>query len=650
MKDSKQDFSRRKFIRNNGLTAAGIVLMQGIGPSAIGNILPSLGGDTHRDGGVKDMLFPNEDASINGFLGEKLMLSYKNRILAQDYERLIEPFRHRTETRLWQTEFWGKWFTSAVAAYRYHPTPELKTVLNHAVKGLVATQTPDGYIGNYASSSRLDQWDIWGMKYCMMGLIDYYELTHDKEVLLSSTKLADYLINTLNKQNKTVVQTGNFRGMASSSVLGVICQLYTATGNKKYLDFAQKIVDEWESPDGPKLISKSNINVAERFPRPHPDQWYSPLQGAKAYEMMSCYEGLLDLYRLTGKEAYKTAAENTWENIYNTEMNILGSGASMECWFGGKALQTERIRHYQETCVSVTWIRLSLNLFLLTGKAKYADEIERTYYNALLGSMYPEGYTWAKYTPLEGQRLHGSGQCGMKLNCCVANGPRGLFALPSVAVTPFKKGISVNFYSAGDFKVASPGGQKVDLALNTGYPATGDVNLSLKMQGPEEMIVRLRIPSWSTANELLINGETVQDVVPGTFVELKRMWKPGDKISLVLDMRGRVIFHGDRSKFAAVMRGPVVLAQDARFTGNQIINTMRPVLNKDGYINLSNEEAKNKDIWMQYSADFLPESYTEAGPEPVPITLINYSSAGYAKNNPTYRVWIPQLFDPRSSH
>ena len=58
--------------------------------------------------------------------------------------------------------------------------------------------------------------------------------------------------------------------MAASSVLEPICLLYKNTGNKKYLDFALEIVKQWETPEGPQLISKANINVSERFPSPKP--------------------------------------------------------------------------------------------------------------------------------------------------------------------------------------------------------------------------------------------------------------------------------------------------------------------------------------------------------------------------------------------
>lgn len=65
---------------------------------------------------ITDLLQPVISAQVSGFVGEKLNLSYQNRILAQDVDRLISPFNNRTETSCWQSEFWGKWFTSAVLA------------------------------------------------------------------------------------------------------------------------------------------------------------------------------------------------------------------------------------------------------------------------------------------------------------------------------------------------------------------------------------------------------------------------------------------------------------------------------------------------------------------------------------------------------
>jgi uncharacterized protein len=174
---------------------------------------------------IEDYLKTADQAIIGGYIGERLDASYQNRILAQDIDRLIAPFRNRTETWCWQSEFWGKWITSAILAYRYQPEPQLKDVLDKAVAGLMATQTPDGYIGNYSSDRQLEGWDIWGRKYCLLGLIAYYDITNDKNVLQSASRLADHLIKELSDKEALIVKKGNHKGMAASSVLEPVCQL-----------------------------------------------------------------------------------------------------------------------------------------------------------------------------------------------------------------------------------------------------------------------------------------------------------------------------------------------------------------------------------------------------------------------------------------
>jgi uncharacterized protein len=592
-----------------------------------------------------DSLFPAQSALINGYIGDKLDLSYKNRILAQNVNRLIEPFRNRAEEWCWQSEFWGKWFTSAVLAYRFRPEPQLKAVLDQAVTGLLSTQTPDGYIGNYRDNFHLEQWDIWGRKYCMLGLLAYYDLTKDKNSLLASRKIADHLIKEIADKNVLIVKKGNHRGMAASSVLEPICQLYSRTGDQHYLNFAQEIVREWETADGPQLISKSGTDVAKRFPKPA--TWWGWEQGQKAYEMMSCYEGLLELYRLTGKLEYRDAVEKTWQNIMDTEINIAGSGSGAECWFGGKRLQTLHTDHSQETCVTATWIKLSQQLLRLTGEAKYADAIEQTYYNALLCAMHTDGSDWAKYSPLSGQRGEGSEQCGMGLNCCVASGPRGLFTLPITSVMSQKDGVSVNFFVNGIYKLLTPEGKQVEVIQQTDYPVSGNITLKVSIPKEDHLNVRVRIPGWSQRSTLTVNGQPVTDVTPGKYTEISRTWKPGDIINLTLDMRGRVVHIGELPENLAIVRGPIVLARDARLGAPNVDEIIKPLVDKEGFVDLTPSGVNQDGIWMKYKSSFKMESYKEGDDKPVEITLCDLASAGNTFDSQSwFRVWLPQSFDP----
>ena len=64
-------------------------------------------------------------------------------------------------------------------------------------------------------------------------------------------------------------------------------------------------------------------------------------------------------------------------DIRKTEINAAGSGASLECWYGGQARQAYPARRMMETCVTMTWMKLCDNLLRLTGDPGFADEIER---------------------------------------------------------------------------------------------------------------------------------------------------------------------------------------------------------------------------------------------------------------------------------
>lgn len=597
---------------------------------------------------VHDKLSPATSAEINRYVGDKFNASYENRILTQDIDRLVHPFTVRDEHHCWQGEFRGKWFTSAVLAYQYHPTPILAEKLKKAVYELIKTQTPDGYIGNYAPESRLKAWDIWGRKYGMLGLIAYYDITKDNTALEAATKQADCLIRELTEKNAKIVRMGNHRGMAASSVLKPICQLYVRTGNKKYLDFAEEIVRQWETPDGPQLISKAGTPVGKRFPKPDRNNWYGWDQGQKAYEMMSCYEGLLELYRLTGKENYKKAAEQTWQSIMDTEINIAGSGSAMEAWFSGKKKQTMPIAHYQETCVTVTWLKFNQQLLRLTGDARYADAIEQTFYNALLGSMRPDGSDWAKYTPLYGQRLKGSEQCGMGLNCCNASGPRGLFSIPLTTAMHSDNGIQVNFYIDGTYHLQTPGNKVIALHQKTDYPVSGKIEIELELKREEKMDIAVRIPFWSETTNVTVNGIPAENILPGEYLTINRNWKNNDQISIELDMRGKIHTMGNVPEYKAITRGPIVLTRDERLGEPALEAVLTPIGNEDGSIDVTLEEVSDPDIWMTFSAEFIPESYTEYGAEPVKVRFCDYASAGNTLTEyPFFKVWSPQPYDPR---
>ena len=223
-----------------------------------------------------------------------------------------------------------------------------------------------------------------------------------------------------------------------------------------------------------------------------------------------------------------------------------------------------------ETCVGVTWLKLCSQILRLTGDPSTVDMIEKYTYNGLLGAMKPTGDGFSYVNLLNGVKTNPEGWGGMVegvyVTCCNLNGPMGLAYLPYVAVMNSEAGPVINLYNAGTATALSAGKKSVNLNISTDYPLSGRVVVNVTPKVPEKFTIRLRIPSWSTATVVKVNGEPVS-VLPGTYAEIQRKWAPGDQIELSLDMRCRIIDapHGSNragDNFQAVVRGPVVLARD----------------------------------------------------------------------------------------
>ncbi|MDD4872491.1 MAG: glycoside hydrolase family 127 protein, partial [Kiritimatiellae bacterium] len=517
----------------------------------------------------------------------------------------------------------------------------LKNNIDGSVKLLICAQREDGYIGNYKDNCHLQSWDIWGRKYTILGLTHYYDLTGDKNVLTAACRVADQLMTEVGPCATGRIHTiGMHHGMASCSVLEPVVLLYKRTQDKKYLDFAKHIANAMEMfEDSPKLVSKAlaGVPVAERFP--HPDPWWSWKNGIKAYEMMSCYQGLLELYQVTDNVLYLQAVEATAKNIIDDEINVAGSGAAFECWYHGKRFETAPAYHMMETCVTTTWMRLCETLLRLTGKAIYADQLEKTIYNAYLATLARDCSTFSKYCPLGGTRSRGNDQCGMTINCCVANGPRGFVALMESLLMADKDGVMVNIYHASKASILVPSTQaRVTIEQETDYPRNNRVTLHITPAKESVFALRLRIPAWSARTSVTVNDMDVSGSMAGSYLVLRRTWKPGDVVKMEFDFSGRI---EAKNEHFALFRGPIVLARDTRFSDGSVDQPAEmPPLGKP--VEIKPVTCDNKDIWLAFTVMLKTGTDPEAEEmKQHPVHFCDYASAGNTwKSDSLYRTWF----------
>ena len=590
----------------------------------------------------KETLAPANSVQLKGWIGEAIVTCNKGRILGQSIPDLIQPFAERKEDKAWRSEFWGKWFTSAALDYRYDSQPELKSMLDQAVDGLLLTQTSDGAITTYIPSAEFSNWDTWGRKYTLLGLLSYYDLTKDERTLAAARRQADRVLEYFGPGKANIAVNGWWNGMAASSILEPMVLLYRRTGDVRYLDFAKYIVASWVDPKGPDLLSKAlnDVPVYEMFPGPDPSKkGYMSGGSSKAYEMMSCYEGLVELYRATGEPKYFGAARMVFDNILKTEITVLGSGSSWERWCLGRTRQTLPLPEWMETCVTVTWLKFASQLLRVTGNLKYADEIERSAYNPLLAAQKNDGTWWCHYNPLEGQRAPAPEQCDMHMNCCVANGPRGLMLFPELAFMAGEAGPIVNFYEPASATIPSPSNSPVHFEIKSEYPREGTVEIAVRPERTETFTLSLRIPGWSKVSKVEVNGKPVPDIKAGEYVKLSRAWKSGDRVCLTLDFSTRVEKDPGGSDRVVVQRGPIVFAMDKRLTQNVPNGGMGKIATEpDGTV-----KAKVLKRGVPDGIRLAIEVPFDVNGKRVNVRLCDYASAGNTWSEAsTLRVWLPE--------
>lgn len=576
---------------------------------------------------------------IEGRLGKKLDQCIENRVLAQAIDPLVKPYRDKKEEGVkdWRCEYWGKWFTSLALADACKPTSQSRDKLDEAAKALLATAAPDGYLGTRQPEHRLEGWDVWGRKYALLGILAYYDRTGDTPALAAAGRHLDTLMAQTGPGKINIADVGEHKGLAASSILEPTVQLYERTGDPKYLDFAKYIVGQWSKPsnhvpqcvDGLRLIEDSLAGTT-----PEKMRWN------KAYEMMSCFEGLCELYRVTGDSSYLNASVKLAEGVLSRETTIIGPGTSIEHWCGGHTKQTTAIDRPMETCVTATWMKFLYQLLRLTGDVRFADELERNLYNGLLGAQMPDGRWWAYFSGVNGERVPSLMQHDdVGLSCCVVSGPRALLLTPQWAVMSSKDGPVVNLYFPGTADLPSPSGGKIVITQETDYPVGETVDISMGISEPEKFTLALRIPAWSEKTVLKVDGEPVE-TKPGSYTRIQRMWKNGDKVRLTLDLRGRILEAPDGNGQLAVVRGPLVLALDNRLTPDAT-GEIKATLDRSTFpfIELQPDPKASATIgaWEAFGVPFIVDGKTRM------LTMCDFASAGNAwKTENQYRVWLPQ--------
>ena len=563
------------------------------------------------------------------------------------WEKFVSVFEQKADVvdNGWRGEYFGKMMRGACLTYRYLPDAELYDMLKETVKGLLETQDAEGRITTYTKEAEFHGWDMWTRKYVLVGCLYFYGICDDEvfkgKILTALKRHVDYLIGTIGEGKTSILDTSHwYGGLNSSSILEPIVELYRLTGEERYLTFAKYILDMGGCKGGNLL---ELAEKGELMPYQYPE--------VKAYEMMSYFEGALAYYEVTGEERYLRIVENFVEAVRKTDITVIGcAGCTHELFDNSANKQTEETADkaiMQETCVTVTWMRLQERLLRLTGKEVYADGIELSAYNALYGSLniygnqqycaeeqaLVDGVPFDSYSPLVNQP-RGIGIGGYKkfaeggyYGCCACIGAAGTGLFPLIGVMQAENGVVFNGYNNGVIDYVTPNGNQMRFAIEGEYLSQGEVFIKLSMVAPETLAINLRIPAWSNHPQVYVNG--TMHVVQKGYVKLEREWKNGDEITLSLYPELRKIDLNGKSAF---VYGNIVLARDEQKEQASIAEPFTTVVKYRRPIAKMEEPEEGETV------RFLLE--TDGGE----VLLTDYASCGKKWSEPNARisVWMQQ--------
>ncbi len=607
--------------------------------------------------------------SIGGVFGNAVRFVEKEQLLdAELWAKFVEQFREQPDapTLAWRGEYWGKMMRGAVSVYSYTRSESLYSMLEGTVRDMFTAAEADGRVSTYARDGEFRGWDMWCRKYVLLGMLYFYDICRSEElkaqIIDFSVRHTDYIIDRIGEGKIDItLASSSWFGINSSSFLEPAVWLYIRTGEKRFLDFADYIV---------KRGGADRINV---FELAYENKLFPYQYGvSKAYELTSCFEGLLAYYNVTGIEKYKTAAINYGYAILESDVSIIGSlGSTHELLDHTRTRQTShRGQREQETCVTVTWMKYCASLYRLTGEKCFADAIENSFYNAYLGSINTE-YSESEYVfrknrgkPIESKLKHsfmpfdsyspltpgvrGSAVGGNQIlsdgsyyGCCACIGAVGLGIYSSHRLLKTDNGLVLSFFDEGENTV-SVNGADVKVSVNGEYPRCGDVTVTVETDKPSSFEFRIRIPDWS--DKTIINTEKSYRVENG-FAVLDGEWSGSTEISVSFDMSIRILLpitwdedvvytdmtgsangwhfaqattvthKPEYDDYIALMRGPVVLAADSRL--GKPADSVFSFSMKDGKPEYSEEKADDSILSLFF-----------VGADSERFTLIDYASAG----------------------
>jgi len=492
-----------------------------------------------------------------------------------------------------------------------YPDKPLEDYIDTLILKIKNAQEPDGYLYTartinpsephlWAGKERWEKerelsHELYNAGHLYEAAAAHYQATGKRNLLDIALKNADLVCSVFGYDKKHVAPGHEVIEMG-------LVKLYRITGKKTYLETAKYFIDERGHYEGYDATSddpwKSGAYWQDHKPVIEQDEAVG-----HAVRAAYLYAAMTDVAALTNDKAFTHAVDTIWENVVSKKLYLQGGiGAIGNGERFGANYELPNATAYNETCASIANVYWNHRMFLLHGEAKYIDILEKTLYNGLISGVGMDGnsffYTNAMEIKnnFEHKDMEAARSGWFTCSCCPTNVTRLIPSIPGYVYAQDNTDLYANLFIAGTTTIGI-NKKPVQIEQENNYPWDGNLTFRITPKSPLTFALHVRIPGWAQDQaipsdlytfegqngkkiEIKVNGQTIDYPMEKGYAVLRRTWKKGDKVEVLLPMEVRRVVANpnlkDDAGKVALQRGPIIYCAEWPDNKGKVSNLIIP--------------------------------------------------------------------------
>ena len=485
----------------------------------------------------------------------------------------------------------AKWLEGVAYSLAVKPDPELEKRADEVIEIIEKAQQPDGYLNTYFTIKEPEhRWqnlqechELYCAGHMMEAAVAYYDATGKDKLLKVMERMADHIDRRFGPDKIT--------GIPGHQEVEIgLMRLYHTTGEERYCNLAEYFINErGKNPNF--FYEESQKRGWTHFGIDPKDTVYNQ-SFATVYDQKEAvghsvravymYTAMADIAGTTGDDRLYQACVDLWKNMTEKRMYLtagIGSTGELEAFTKDYDLPNDMV--YAETCASIGLIFFAKQMLELEANGKYADVMERAFYNGTISGMQADGKRFFYVNPLEVNPGISGVVPGYKhvlperpgwyaCACCPPNLVRLITSLGKYVWDETDDTIFSHMFVGQKAEL-----EKADIDVESSYPWEGKVTYHVHSKKEEEYTLAIHIPGYLKDICVKVNGEQIEwkKFMKNGYLYLTRKWGES-QVEILFDLEVRKVYANknvreDAGK-VALMRGPFVYCFEGVDNGNDL--------------------------------------------------------------------------------